>query len=175
MDQIAKSAVLLDPTANKNVFDYIGFYGPDAVLVMVGILLLGHIKFLAAYVLFYFVNRFVNRILKDTIKQPRPTGSRPIIGESYGKHSYGMPSYHAQKISFAIVFLYLVQANMYWVIAGLAVAALTIYQRWKYRAHSLPQLATGVALGAIVANFGYNITKASLQYIKQNPLSSIKF
>jgi membrane-associated phospholipid phosphatase len=159
---LAKTASAFDPTAKTNLFDYIGFYAPDAMLLLTGILLLNRVKFLAVYILFYFVNHWVNRILKDTIRQPRPSGSRPLIGEKYPKTSFGMPSYHSQKIWFAITFLYLVKANIYLWIGGLFIAFLTMYQRWKYRAHSITQLAVGAVLGASIANLGYYLANLYL-------------
>jgi hypothetical protein len=170
MDNLVKTTTLLNPIAKTNVFDYIGFYAPDAVAVIVGILLLNQVKFLAVYILFFFINQWINRTLKDNIKQPRPTGSRPLVGESYPKTSYGMPSYHAQKIIFAITFLYLVKQNVHFLLVGLFIAGLTIFQRWKYRAHSVAQLATGAALGASIAYFGYFITNQYLRRIKDKPL-----
>jgi membrane-associated phospholipid phosphatase len=164
MDNIAKSADILNPFANKNIFDYIGFYAPRASIIIVALLLLNQIKFLVAFIVFYFVNHWVNQFLKDIIKQPRPSGSRPIIGEVYDRKSYGMPSYHSQKIWFAVVFLYLVKHNIHLLIAGIFFALITMYQRWKYRAHSIEQLFMGAALGSSIAFIGVKIANAILKY-----------
>jgi len=173
MDAIAKSTQLLDPTASTNVFDYIGFYAPQITIIVVAISLLNRVKFLAAFLLFYFVNYWVNQGLKEWIRQPRPNGSRALVGERYGRGSYGMPSYHSQKIWFAITFLYLVKGNPYWLIAGLVVASLTMYQRWKYKAHSLQQLGTGAVVGIAVAWCGYSLTQMYLK--KSSKLSDKSF
>jgi membrane-associated phospholipid phosphatase len=150
-------------------FDYIGFYAPDALSLLAGILLFNQVKFLAVYIVFFFLNQFVNRSLKEYIKQPRPSGSRSLVGETYGKGSYGMPSYHSQKIWFVTIFLYLVKQNVHLLIFCLAAAAITMYQRWSYRAHSIPQLAVGAGLGASMAAFAYWISNQYLRQIKGKP------
>jgi membrane-associated phospholipid phosphatase len=169
MESIAKSAELLDPTSKKNIFDYIGFYAPRASIIIVILLLLNQLKFLVAFILFYFINHWVNQFLKESIKQPRPNGSRPIIGEVYDRKSYGMPSYHSQKIWFAVVFVYLVKHNIHLLIIGIFVALITMYQRWKYRAHSIEQLAIGALLGAGIAYIGVEITNMYLRYYYHHP------
>ena len=42
-----------------------------------------------------------------------------------------------------------------------------MYQRWKYRRHTLEQLGVGAVLGMFVAYGGYYMTK---QYLQENTL-----
>jgi membrane-associated phospholipid phosphatase len=157
----------LDPTAKTSVFDYIGFYAPNALSLLVAVLLLNQLKYLAVFVIFFFVNHYVNHSLKEYIRQPRPTGSRPLVDESYDRTNYGMPSYHSQMIWFVTVFLYLVKRNVRWLIAFVAIAFLTMYQRWKYKAHSITQLAAGGALGTGIAFLAYSLTNAYLRRTRE--------
>jgi membrane-associated phospholipid phosphatase len=76
-----------------------------------------------------------------------------------GSEKYGMPSGHAQSVFFSTTFLYLVKGSPSWLIIELFIVALSIYQRLKYRQHTLEQLFTGSAIGLLFAVFSFNITK----------------
>ncbi len=94
------------------------------------------------------------------VRQPRPTGGKSILGEVYsGADEYGMPSAHAQSVLYSTIFLYLAKGDIVWLLSGLGIAILTIYQRWSYRRHTIAQLLIGALCGctvAYIANFTAN-------------------
>lgn len=132
--------------------DLIGFLGPLLVACMAIYGLWNSHKYLLTYVCFFIVNIIVNKWLKLWVRQPRPTGGKSILGEVYaGAHEYGMPSAHAQSVMYSVVYLYLAKDNITWLLSGLGIVSLTIYQRWSYRQHTLAQLFVGALCGGIVA------------------------
>lgn len=141
-------------TATHGIFtiDLIGFVGPLLVACMAIYGLWGSYKYLLTYVCFFPVNMIVNKWIKLWVRQPRPTGGKSILGEVYtGADEYGMPSAHAQSVFYSVVFLYLAKGDIAWLLPGLGIATLTIYQRWLYRRHTLAQLFVGILCGCIVA------------------------
>ena len=141
-------------------FDLIGLFGP-IILFLVSIWQLwGNGIYWTASIVIFGINLFINKILKLWIKQPRPVGGqRMITSETYsGIEQYGMPSGHSQSVVCSLTFLYLVKHSPLWLIGGMCIASLTIYQRWKYRQHSVGQLSVGAVTGFLVAYIGYTIT-----------------
>lgn len=140
--------------------DMIGLFGP-VILLLVSIwqLWVNGVYWTASIVIFG-INLFINKILKVWIKQPRPVGGKRLItSETYsGIEQYGMPSGHSQSVVCSVTFLYLVKHSPIWLIVGMCIATLTIYQRWKYRQHSVEQLSVGAVTGFLVAYIGYTIT-----------------
>lgn len=148
--------------------DNVGFLGPF-ILLCIGIWQLwGNKGFWCAYLAVFMVNSFINKIAKVIIQQPRPDDGESIMNENYaGVEMYGMPSAHAQSVFLSLTFLYLVKESPAWLLGELFIAGLTVYQRWKYRRHTLEQLGVGVVLGIFVAYGGYYMTK---QYLQENTL-----
>jgi membrane-associated phospholipid phosphatase len=72
---------------------------------------------------------------------------------------FGMPSGHAQSIFFSIVYLYNLKHSIPLLFSNLFIASLTLYQRWKYRRHTVEQLATGSAIGGLFAWAVYSLEK----------------
>ena len=144
--------------------ELIGFLGPLLVACIAMHGLWGSNKYLLTYVCFFLVNMSVNKWIKLWVRQPRPTGGKSILGEVYGEiyggaDEYGMPSAHAQSVLYSVVYLYLAKGHIAWLLPGLGIATLTIYQRWLYRRHTLAQLFVGAMCGGIVAyiaNFAAN-------------------
>ena len=150
------------------ILDKIGFLGPFILLGMGIWQLWGNKAFWCAYLVVFVMNSFINKIAKVIIKQPRPNDGESIMNENYvGAEMYGMPSAHAQSVFSSLTFLYLVKESPAWLIGELFIAGLTVYQRWKYRRHTLEQLCVGAILGMFVAYSGYYITK---QYLQENTL-----
>jgi len=132
--------------------ELIGFVGPLLVACIAMYGLWGSYKYLLTYVGFFLVNMIVNKWIKLWVRQPRPTGGKSILGEVYGgADEYGMPSAHAQSVLYSVVYLYLAKGDIAWLVTGLGIATLTIYQRWSYRRHTLTQLFVGAVCGGIVA------------------------
>ena len=148
--------------------DTVGFLGPF-ILFGIGVWQLwGNKVFWCAYLVVFVTNSIINKIVKVIVKQPRPNDGESIMNENYtGTELYGMPSAHAQSVFSSLTFLYLVKESPAWLIGELFIAGLTVYQRWKYRRHTLEQLGVGAVLGMIVAYGGYFMTK---QYLQENTL-----
>jgi membrane-associated phospholipid phosphatase len=144
----------------QEIIEKIGFMGP-LILLFIGIYnLCNQQKYLLSYLVFFVGNTIINKILKKIIKQKRPSNSKKILNEEYsGEELYGMPSGHAQSCFFSISFLYFVKGSPTWLIIELFIAALTIYQRWKYRQHTLEQLFAGSLVGIAFAYFSFYLTK----------------
>jgi len=144
----------------RESIEKLGFLGP-LVLLCIGIVnLWNQKKYLLSYLVFFIGNTIVNKILKQVIQQKRPSDSIKIMNEEYsGEEIYGMPSGHAQSSFYSIGFLYFVKGSSTWLIIELFVGALTIYQRWKYRQHTLEQLFTGSLIGIGFAYMAFYITK----------------
>ena len=133
--------------------DLIGFYGP-VILAFINCVYLWRRKIvLITYVLFFMVNVFINGVLKNILQEPRPSGQvylneHDIVpNTTLGK--YGMPSGHAQATGYSITFLYLVTHSPSLLIITVFIGSLTVYQRFKYRRHTIPQLVVGLVLGSV--------------------------
>ena len=130
----------------------IGFIGPLLTSCITTINLLYLPKYLFTFIIFFAINIGVNRMLKLWLRQSRPSGGKSILGEVYqGADEYGMPSAHAQILFYSVVYLYFVKENIEWLSVGLGIGALTLYQRWSYRRHTISQLLVGIFIGSIIA------------------------
>lgn len=148
--------------------DTIGFLGPF-ILLGIGIWQLWYNRiYWFAYLVIFSMNSVINKVAKSILKQPRPHDGESIMNENYaGEEIYGMPSGHAQSVFSSLTFLYLVKGSPAWLFGELFIAGLTVYQRWKYRRHTVEQLGVGSVLGVVVAYVGYYVTK---QYLQENTL-----
>jgi membrane-associated phospholipid phosphatase len=140
------------------VLDIIGFNGPLIMCGLAVLLFYKRIASLIAYFVFLVVTLFLSKIAKQVIKEPRP--NQPLAyfkNESHlysNEEKYGMPSVHATLAAFSITYFYLVLRK--WTdpvfILSVAVYALTLYQRWKYRRHTILQLFAGTVLGLTIGS-----------------------
>jgi hypothetical protein len=138
--------------SGKDVIVTIGSYAPIIESLIVFYCLMNQRPYLHGYLVFLIVNFFINYILKMTIREPRPmNGNNP--------ENYGMPSKHAQTLFFSITFLYLVKQDLLFLILGLFLAVLTIYQRFTYYRHTIEQLFVGSLIGTVVGYVSFLITK----------------
>lgn len=141
--------MILTPTP----FDYIGYYGPVILLVISIIIFIERTKTLITYILFFIVNILLNGVLKQLIREPRPNGNT-LFNDSEnteGVEQFGMPSGHAQSVAYTATFLYLFTKSPDIFIGACFIGAITIYQRYKYKRHSIGQLLVGVTIGALIA------------------------
>jgi hypothetical protein len=145
------------------IIDKIGFLSPLILLLISIFNLWNQKKYLISYLVFFIGNTIVNKILKIIIKQKRPDNGIKIFNESYtGVERYGMPSGHLQSVFFSLSFLYLVKGSPIWLIIELFIAAITFYQRWKYKQHTFEQLLIGSFIGILIAYLSFNFTKIFL-------------
>jgi membrane-associated phospholipid phosphatase len=140
------------------LLDYIGFFGPLLLFCVSLWKLSMRAPFLYGYLGLFLASTILNKVLKLVFQEPRPEGSRTILNEPYqGADEYGMPSGHAQSVAFSTTYLYLVTKNALWLALELCIVGLTLIQRWKYKNHSVPQLAVGALVGAFGGYYGYHM------------------
>lgn len=133
--------------------DGLGFYGPLLVIVCVLMSLRNMPQYALLYLVFVFINNWVNRLLKLMFMQDRPLGSIPFSKyETYrGAEHYGMPSGHASSVAFSWMFLYLLKPHSWWLLVTGFIGVLTCIQRWKYKRHSVEQVVAGLFSGGAMA------------------------
>jgi len=135
------------------VFDTIGFYGPIILFFIVIYYLWKRNTYLIVYILSFGINMYINKFLKIIFRQARPENPIPFSKlEKYkNEEQFGMPSGHAQSVFFSLVYLYQLNHSFTILISNLFIAVLTLYQRAKYRRHTLEQLAWGSIVGTLFA------------------------
>ena len=79
------------------------------------------------------------------------------------KDIYGMPSGHAQSVSYSLMYLYLVQGSGYMALLNIIILGLTLFQRWNYRKHTIIQLLVGTIVGLTIGILSFNFTRMSLE------------
>lgn len=142
------------------ILDFIGFNGPLILSGIACVLMFKKTGFLLTYFLFLGLSLFLSKIIKRIVKEPRPT--RPLAyftNESHlysNEETYGMPSAHATLAAFSVSYFYLFLGK--WTdplfIISTIIYGLTLYQRWKYRRHTILQLFAGTVLGLTVGAVG---------------------
>jgi membrane-associated phospholipid phosphatase len=148
------------------IFDYIGHYGP----IIVFIITISNIFYMKYYLWSFFlltlINAKLNEIFKLYIREHRPNNQISFIDHNSltGAHLYGMPSGHAQGISFSIIYLYLVKHSLPLLFLTLFIGGLTLYQRWKFHRHSIEQLSIGFIIGSFLGYFAYQFTNYTIHY-----------
>lgn len=153
------------------ILDWIGFFGPILLWPVAALALYKNPYVLVGYIIFNIIEIAINKILKNRIREPRP--SRPLFffkeeGDHYkDTESFGMPSGHAQNSAFTVAYLFfaLKRPASPIMIVSYIIYALTLYQRWKYRRHTILQLLVGSVLGFIIAWTGIQI----MNQIRGNP------
>jgi len=134
--------------------DTIGFYGPLIIACCVIIVLIKRPAYIAVYILFFWLNNELNKLLKMWVREERPSNPIPFSSlEKYtGEQFYGMPSGHAQSVGFSFVFLSLLEGYYsWWLYIITAIMGLTCIQRWKYRRHTVEQIIVGLFFGGMFA------------------------
>ena len=148
----------------KNVIFILGYNGP-IILVVLSTWLFRHTP---TTLLFYYAgnvaNIFINLILKNLIKEPRPDEDSSKLEwlSSQNKSrfewdKYGMPSGHAQLMFYSVVYVYNSLHNMYWTAIYLIISCNTIVQRLAYKNHTTQQLLVGSIIGSLAGYELYNI------------------
>ena len=149
-----------DDMAFWKIRDTLGFFGPLILFFISIAVFITRIPYEIGYVFGFFINTVLNNYIKSSVKESRPEGGRSLFSwEIYsGTEKYGMPSLHAQSVVFSTVYLWLSGGSPSWLILESFLSALTIYQRWHYKRHTIKQLAVGSALGAGVAWGAWKLT-----------------
>ena len=147
------------------ILDFIGFNGPLILSGIACVLMFKNTGVLLTYFIFLGLGLFLSKIIKNILKEPRPT--RPLayfVNESHlysNEEMFGMPSAHATLSAFSVAYFYLFLSkctNPFFIVS-LIIYALTLYQRWKYRRHTILQLFAGTVLGLTMGAIGYFFAK----------------
>ena len=155
-------------TSSILFLDWIGYLGPFIVMIINMFALWIQPYYLVGYLIFLFFSSIVNRVLKHIYKEPRPDNeisieNLDIFNWTGIKDIYGMPSGHAQSISYSLTYLYLVQGSGYIALLTMSILGLTLFQRWNYRKHTVIQLFVGTIVGLIIGILSFNFTRMSLE------------
>jgi membrane-associated phospholipid phosphatase len=136
-----------------NIFDFVGYYGPIILMVITIIIMNMRTKILLLYMAFFIINSVTNGVVKLLIREPRPTGQvfMDSLEKDMDSDTYGMPSGHAQSVAYTTTFLYLFTRSTSILMGASFIGVTTLYQRYKFRRHTISQLLTGTAVGALVA------------------------
>jgi membrane-associated phospholipid phosphatase len=170
----------------NSIFDKLGFYGP---LIMVGlnIYVIGTRLFhVLLFITYIAITILLNKQLKLWIMQPRPPDHASILDvqgewgwgnlEYTGAEKYGMPSGHSMLMFFSLMYLWWNTQNVGYMIGGGFLTFLTLYQRWKYKKHTVSQLFVGAILGIILSGIAHIATKkwfSKMNYITPRVKSSL--
>ena len=155
------------PYTTFNIFDYIGHYGPVILFITTFFAIFEQKSYLYAFVLFSFLNIYFNKFLKIIIRQSRPPDQIQFIDYFTaldGEEQFGMPSGHAQTIAFQVIYLYLVKSSNFLLLFSLFIYSITMYQRWKFKKHTIEQLCVGSIIGAAIAYLTYHIVTKYLHF-----------
>lgn len=150
-------------TISIQPLDYLGYWSP-VILASIGIMNLPNTEIFIALLI---INIIINKVLKKWIRQPRPEGSETLYSwENYqDEEQFGMPSGHAELSSFSVSYLYWMQGSIAWLIVGIFLTIMTCIQRWRFKLHSIPQLAVGIAVGSAMGYLSYIGTPWYIQRI----------
>ena len=145
----------------ENAIYHLGVSGPYIIFIYALYVLRNKNNYLSVYCIGFVINIIINLLLKAIIRQPRPSYDKPEINiiDALGKYPpfnvYGMPSGHAQLISFTLYYLFLVTKsyNVFWI--TLILLTITGYQRVLSTKHTLLQVFVGTILGLLIGYFFY--------------------
>ena len=175
---------------NKDILDTIGYHGPHIIFILTLSQIWRQTPYLLTFLGGFFVNKYMNELLKELFEQPRPQAmdlaaaqSRDIVFQlrnymGYAEphklyvsnaHVYGMPSGHAQSVGYALGFLYFTkrkQLNTLPITSTLVIVflveificAVTMYQRWESKAHTVAQITLGLLIGLVISGVVYTAT-----------------
>ena len=155
----------------------IGYYGPITMMatLLTVLCLQGEYSMIVYVLLWQVANYYLNAVLKNTLRQPRPVGPLPSANIEYlERHKYyGMPSGHVQLVVSMGVFTMLVLVRqgaqssvLFKNITTVAVPILaaqmgvTMWQRVSYQRHDIPQVLVGGGIGAVFALLFYRVAYA---------------
>jgi membrane-associated phospholipid phosphatase len=97
--------------------------------------------------LFIFLNSIVNILLKFSFRDPRP-----INIKHYGLgYEYGMPSAHAQIVTFlALYVIYYMNLSYNTKIVIILIALSVYFQRYYFNYHTIQQIIGGIVVGYLL-------------------------
>jgi membrane-associated phospholipid phosphatase len=133
----------------------LGFFSEIVMIILVSCLIYRNPVYLLFYIIGINVNSFINRFLKPLLKDKRPNDPIKFLNSEHfikNSNAYGMPSGHSQSVFFSIVYLFLSINQIFpWVLVAVIIGILTIFERWYFHNHTIPQLIVGAILGCLIA------------------------
>jgi len=158
------------------LLDYIGAIAPIILLLTSIFLLQNRRNYLKIYIFGMLFNNIFNLVLKNAIKEPRPSSSSRILEIAIANKKwidydkFGMPSGHAQNCGFELTFITMVFQNSFITGSYLVITLLSLFQRHKYSNHTILQLIVGLFIGMGVGYLFYVIGKNVIKgNIKMKP------
>jgi membrane-associated phospholipid phosphatase len=158
----------------SSFFHFVGENGPLILIFLVILLLQKKPYFQFYYIVFIFLNTILNIVLKQLIRQPRPSIHKKLFTKLVNKtpryisffgHPYGifgMPSGHAQSVFFSTVYLWLVNKNFLFTLLCVFFSLWTVSQRVIYNHHTILQILIGSIVGGIVAWVAFQFAKKNI-------------
>jgi membrane-associated phospholipid phosphatase len=158
---------IVDSFVEKPLFA-LGYYGPLILIVMNIYALWDQFFWICAYLVFIVINMYLNKALKLIIKEPRPENWKRFVSmeKLENEEQYGMPSGHAQSVTFSLIYCFLITHSFEYLYVMLFIAVLTLYQRYSNRNHTALQLLIGSIIGCI---FAYIVVYILRCYSKKIP------
>ena len=161
---------------NNLIYEH-GKYGP-IILLFYSIYLLWEKETLRFYyIIGVFIDTILNLILKGLLQQPRPSedpktfnlalkhGKRFIFNNGIPYDIFGMPSGHAQSCLFSTTFVFLSIKKYNTLCVYLFLSLITMYQRVKYKYHTVLQVTFGAFMGVLFGYFMYYLSQEKMKGI----------
>ena len=153
------------PFKLSNIFDYIGYFGPDLLFFITLWIIFSNKMMIAIYIAGFCINLWLNECLKLVFTEKRPSSNfhkfEYDLSEKYinvkelGTHEYGMPSGHAQAIFYSVAFIHYAIHNTMTTVIYALIALNTMRQRVEYKNHSVKQVICGAVVGFLVGYLVY--------------------
>ena len=145
-----------------------GYQGPNILLLLI-LLMLAYQHYTQPYLYLAVVgwqiaSHLLNVVIKNTLKAPRPDDSpnKTLVQPTFKNYlivhrQYGMPSGHAQAVCSELIFIALFFQKPWLTTLAFFQTALTLWQRYAYKRHTVKQLAVGGILGLTLGYFFYRL------------------
>jgi len=141
-------------------FYSLGYFGEYITFFITCGLIYNQYIYLIFFIIAYVLNKLLNQYLKNSIKQDRPANPVKFLDtDKFFKNKFGMPSGHSQNTFFSIMYAYLVTNSFISCFLLLLIGLIVIYERYKYRNHTLNQLIVGAGVGVTFAYLTYSFTR----------------
>jgi membrane-associated phospholipid phosphatase len=150
------------------LIDLIGFYVPLVLFIVACFFLWSKPIYLITYLFGFFINIGINSFSKAIIQEPRPSEDKHILNPAkthlkrYSFDKYGMPSGHAQGAFYTASFLFFSLKHNLLSLFCFLLSLLTLFQRVKYKNHTVPQVVIGSVVGLAVGYLFYLMAKKDI-------------
>lgn len=157
------------------LFQKIGQFGPLILLIISILLLWKKSNLLFYYILFLFINFFLNLILKGILQYPRPSidsktfdlmlknKTRFMYKHGIPYDIYGMPSGHSQFVTLSTIFIYMALRDVKITFFYLIISLITISERVIDNHHTIMQVIVGSGLGLVLGYIAFIMSVKNLE------------